>query len=67
MRVTALVLTALLAVCVADSAFAAGRSTDPSRDRQFVNGCGGGSCYRSGYQKSQRMKHHKSSKANKTG
>jgi Spy/CpxP family protein refolding chaperone len=57
--VTAFVLTGMLAVCVADSAFAARYSTDPSRDHQFVNGCGGGSCYRSGSQKIQYTKHHK--------
>jgi NADH:ubiquinone oxidoreductase subunit E len=59
MRVMALVFTAVMALCVADSAFAAGYSTNPSRDHQFVNGCGGGSCYRSGSQKIQHAKHHK--------
>jgi hypothetical protein len=64
MRVIALVLTGMMAVCVADSAFAARRATDPSSDRQFVNGCGGGSCYRSSSQKSQKhMKQHKVKKS----
>jgi hypothetical protein len=59
MRVMALVFTAMMAVCLVDSASAARYSTDPSRDHQFVNGCGGGSCYRSGSQKIQHAKHHK--------
>jgi hypothetical protein len=59
MRVVALVFATVMAVSLADSAFAARYSTDPSRDHQFVNGCGGGSCYRSSSQKIQHPKHHK--------
>jgi NADH:ubiquinone oxidoreductase subunit E len=59
-----LVLTGMLAVCIADSASARKYSTEPSSDHQFVNGCGGGSCYRSGSQKIQKhMKHHTAKKS----
>src|SRR5580704_11504181 len=46
MRVMAFVFTTMMVVGLANSASAARYSTDPSRDHQFVNGCGGGSCYR---------------------
>jgi hypothetical protein len=59
MRIMALVFTTMMAVGLANSASAARYSTEPSRDHQFVNGCGGGSCYRSGSQKIQHPKHHK--------
>jgi hypothetical protein len=58
MRVMALVFTTMMAVGLADSASAARYSTAPSSDHQFVNGCGGGSCYRSSSQKIQHAKRH---------
>jgi hypothetical protein len=67
MRVMALVLAGMLVVSVADSAFAARRTSataNPDRATyQDPNSCGGGSCYRSSSQKSQKhMKQHKAKK-----
>jgi hypothetical protein len=71
MRFMAPVLTGMLAVCVADPAFAAKvrtgvqRSPGANPDRatyENSGSCGGGSCYRGSSQKSQKhMKHHKTS------
>jgi hypothetical protein len=53
-RILALALTGVLAVCVADPAFA---YANPDRG-PYPQPCNGGSCYRSGSQKIQHQKHH---------
>jgi hypothetical protein len=63
MRVMTLVLGGMLAASLIYPADAARRSSsqmvNPDRQQyQDVNSCGGGSCYRSGRQKSQKTMHH---------
>jgi hypothetical protein len=55
MRMLALALTGVLAVCVAGPAFA---YANPDRG-PYPQPCNGGSCYRSGSQKIQHQKHPK--------
>ena len=60
MRIIAIVLSGMLAVCLSEPVFAAKAASAPG----YQTGCNGSSClYRSGSQKSQKAKqakHHKS-------